>query len=155
MGVLRTAKYEQRHHLYLDAEPIKALAILKRKTTLGQNVIHRIGYDPFYVYFWSAHQIKVYNAKIIERGASLVIDATGTVSPKITHVDKTKSNHLFLYTGMLYWQGGSVPVIRQVTECHDATSIADWLKKWLKSGAQYPPEVVSHIASFYVDSLVS
>ena len=32
---------------------------------------------------------------------------------------------------------------RQITECHDAVSISNWLKEWLKSEAKFPVEVVS------------
>lgn len=55
-GVLRNAKDEYKNAQYLDPDPIKALAILKRQTNIAQNVIHDIGYDPFYLYFWSSHQ---------------------------------------------------------------------------------------------------
>lgn len=56
--VLRKAKQEYKMSKYFDPGPIKALAVMKRKTTFGQNVIHDIAYDPFAVQFWSSHQIK-------------------------------------------------------------------------------------------------
>lgn len=143
--VLRRIKHDYKKSAYLDDDPIKSLGILKRSVPLGQNVIHKIGYDPFFIYFWSTHQIKIYNAKVREEGACLAIDATGKVTPKITHANNDKSKHLFLYTGILNCQTGPLPVIRQITECHDAASISDWLRKWLQTGAQYPREVVSVI----------
>lgn len=143
--VLRTLKSEYTKKQFLDNNPVIALSILKRKSSIGRNVIHKIGYDPFFVYFWSSHQVKLYNTQVAEGGCSLAIDATGGVAPKIIHVDGRKSKHLFLYTGTLNCPGGLFPVMRQITECqkNDTASISDWLKKWLQSGANYPTEVVS------------
>lgn len=146
-SALRRVKLEYKKSLYLHEDPIKSLGLLKRSKPLGQNVIHKIGFDPFFVYFWSSHQIKFYNTKVAERDASLAIDATGKVAPKIKHSNNENSKHLFLYTGTLNCQSGSLPVMRQITECHDAASISDWLRKWLQTGAQYPKQVVRFSAS--------
>lgn len=114
-GVLRQAKYEYVNAQYVNADPIKALGILKRKSTLGGNVIQKIGIDPFFVHFWSNHQIEVYNAKAAENGSYLAIDATGKVASEITHVDGSKSKHLYLYTGVLHCKAGPLPVLRRVS----------------------------------------
>lgn len=144
-GVLRNAKYEAKKSSYLDLDPIKALALLKRKTVAGANVVRRIGYDPFFVHFWSSHQIRIFNANMVECDASLAIDATGKVSPKLKMVNGDTSGHLFLYTATLRCHNGTFPVTRQITECHDTVSICNWLKNWIKSGAKFPREVVSNI----------
>lgn len=142
-SVLRVAKHEYKKSQYLHNDPIVALGLLKRATALGKNVIQKIGFDPFFVYFWSSHQLKVYNAKMVENDTCICIDATGKVASKIVHANKEKSKHLFLYTGTLHNSSLSVPVMRQVTESHDTASIADWLRKWLQTGARFPKEVVS------------
>lgn len=153
IATLRKIKQEQKLTQYLDVDPIKSLALMKRKSTFGNNVIHDISYDPFSVQFWSSHQVRVYNEKVTEDGASLSIDATGKVAPKVIHVDGNKSKHLFLYTSVLNCKAGPFPVQRQITESHDAVSIAAWLKKWLSSGAKYPSEVVSiYMISFLVNT---
>lgn len=140
--VLRTAKHELRKSQYLDKDPIKALAILKRKTTSGQSTIHNIGLDPFHVHFWSGHQNRIYNSKVNKK-AWVIVDATGSLSRKIVHIDGRNSKHLFLYTAVLQTEAGPIPVCRQVTESHDAVSISNWLKEWTKSGAKFPAEVVN------------
>lgn len=147
--VLRKVKHENKKAQYLHGDPIKALALLKRKTTIGQNVVHKIGYDPFFVQFWSSHQLRTYNANVEEVDASLAIDATGKIAPKITHIDGGKSGHLFLYSATLKCKSGVVPVLRQVTECHDAVSISSWLKDWLRAGAKFPKEVVSRVINIF------
>lgn len=95
MQVLRNAKSEYKKSQYLDKDPIKALSILKRKTTLGKNVVHNIGYDPFYVHFWSSHQNRLYN-KVNRKCAVLIIDATGKVAPKLKYADGRNAKYLFI-----------------------------------------------------------
>lgn len=141
--VLHKAKHEYRKAQYLDPDPVRALSILKRLTPVGQNVVHKIGYDPFFVHFWSSHQTKVYNEKMMENGAFLAIDATGSVAHNIVHVDGKHGKHLFLYTAVLNCTTGTLPVSRQISEVHDAASISDLFKKWLHCGAKLPTELVS------------
>lgn len=61
-NVLRKKKHENKQAQYSHDNPIKTLASLKRKTTIGQNVIHKIDFDPFSVQFWSSHQLRTYNS---------------------------------------------------------------------------------------------
>lgn len=80
--VMRTLKCEYTKKQFLDNNPAIALSILKRKSSIGRNVIHKIGYDSFFVYFWSSHQVKLYNTQVAEGGCSLAIDATGELHQK-------------------------------------------------------------------------
>lgn len=86
--VMRNAKYEARMQEYRDPNPITAICKFKR-TQEGREVIRDISLDPVVVYFWSNHQIRVYNRARTSPNACLCIDATGNVS-----------KHMFLYYGV-------------------------------------------------------
>lgn len=135
-------KEEEEQKTYLDKDPVVSLGKLKRCSG-GQNVIRNIGYDPFFVYFWSNHQINVYNKKITEHMACLSIDATGKIAKPIVHADGTNSQHLFLYCAVLHCSGGQFPVSQMVSESQTTVAICSWLKQWIHSGAEFPKEVVS------------
>ncbi|CAH1183973.1 unnamed protein product [Phaedon cochleariae] len=122
--VLRVAKHECIRMQYLDQDPIKAIAILK-KSSVGQNVIRDIGYDPFHVTIASAHQIRVFNKMNRICETNLSIDATGGVAKKIVHVDGRVSKHIFLYNA----------------ESHDMASISKWLLGTIRCGMEFPRQV--------------
>lgn len=143
-GVLRTAKSQATKREYLDPNPIKSLGKMKRQTTKGQNVIRDIGFDPIFVHFWSPHQTRVYNQKIREEGAPIAFDCSGQVAYEIAHEGGEKSQHFFLYLGVISCHAGQFSVVQQISERQNTVTINTWLEKWLESGALIPKEVVSN-----------
>lgn len=107
-NVLRKAKHEEVSSLYLDRGPIRALSLMKR-SSIGRNVIRKIGLDPVSCTFISK-----------ENSVALAIDATGD----ITHVDGIKNSHLFLYQDVIRCSAGQFPISQMVTESHDTVSIS-------------------------------
>lgn len=140
-NVLSTAKYQFRQKQYKDENPIIALSKLKRCVE-GENVIRDIGYDPVKVLFWSPHQVRAYNNFLKMQDCCLCIDATGKLSKHIIHVDGNKSQHIFLYLGVLSYSNGSFTVPAMFSERQDTVTISNWLMRWIQSGAEYPKEVV-------------
>jgi len=58
-------------------------------------MIHNLGLNPFFVHYWSTHQIAVYR-KHVERGySSIAIDATGSIIRKLNRPNNNKSIHIF------------------------------------------------------------
>lgn len=148
-NVLRTAVSQKKASEHLDADPIKALGIMKRLTAKGQNTIRHIGYDPTFVHFWSAHQTRLYNEKVQRENVPLIIDSTGKIAFEIKHAGNAKSQHLFLYLGVINCQAGQFSVVQQISEKQNTVAVHNWLLNWIHSGAKYPKEVVIIIYIHY------
>lgn len=142
-GVLRVAKHEYIRSQYLDQDPIRAIAILKR-SSIGQHVIREIGYDPFHVMITSAHQIRVFNKMNTRCETNLCIDTTGGVAKKIVHVDGSVSKHIFLYNAVAYCENQQFSVTSQFSESHDMVSISKWLLGTIRCGMEFPRQVVKN-----------
>ena len=140
-NVLRNAKYQFQQKEYRDPNPIIALSKFKRCPE-GQNIVRDIGSDPVKVFFWSPHQIRVYNKINMLNGSRLCIDATGKLTKCVMHVDGQKSQHIFLYLGVLSSLNMQSAVFAMLSERQDTVSITTWLMTWIQSGADYPKEVV-------------
>lgn len=139
-SVLHVAKLEVAKADYLDPDACKALVILKSSTL--NNVIHNIGLHPFFVHYWTSHQLHVYRKYAIENDACVFIDATGSIIKKLRNVDGSMSKHLFLYHCVINDKNGQFSICQMVSESHNANSIHFWLAEWLRSGAPAPKEVV-------------
>lgn len=79
--VLHVAKNEYTKTQFYDADPIRALCIMKCNTYL--NCIHNIGIDPFFVHYWTNHQLQIYRKYYSRNIRSIYIDATGSIVKKI------------------------------------------------------------------------
>ena len=66
------------------------------------NVIHDIGYDPFYVHYHCAEQIHIYRYCNSTKISKLVIDATSSVVKKFHKFGEKKTNSLYLYEDLVY-----------------------------------------------------
>ena len=75
-------------------------------------------------------------------GSRLCIDATGELTKCVMHVDGQKSQHIFLYLGVLSSLNMQSAVFAMLSERQDTVSITTWLMTWIQSGADYPKEVV-------------
>jgi len=94
-SVLHVAKNEFIKSQHFDEDPIKALCIMKYSAYL--NCIHNIGIDPFFVHYWTNHQLQIYRKYCSTNISSIYIDATGSIVKKIIRVNETLSKHIFLY----------------------------------------------------------
>lgn len=137
--VMRQAKHEFVKSQYLNKDPIIALQMLK-KTALGQNVIRNIGSDPFFVYIFTSHQIRIWN--MFSREVPLIIDSSTGIARKLDRLG-SKSHTLALHLGVINCKYGQLAVFEGVTERQDTLTIEYLLKRFLQLGAKYPKQVVS------------
>lgn len=141
-NVLHKAKHEKIASEYLNPDPIKALQILKT-TALGKNVVHNIGQNPFYVIYFTSHQIQIYKQLLKQEHITLYIDASGVRVPKLNRPDRTSSHYIFLYHAVINSTVGQFSVSQFLTEMHTTTFIRFWLMEWCRAGAPHPKEVVT------------
>jgi len=83
-------------------DTLTCLSLMKKEDDFV-DIIHDIGYDPFFVQYNSAEQINIYRSYCCTtKCPKLVIDATGSLvkSLKKLYLDKTKN--LFLYEALVY-----------------------------------------------------
>ena len=142
-NVLRVAKHEFLRRNRLHKDPILALGIMKR-TVPYEGIIRDIGYDSFFVHYWSPAQINVFNEYCKRTTESVIaIDATGSVCHKINKPGN-KAPNIFLYeiTVPDKEAGNQYSICNMLSEKHDANSIHYWMKEWQRSGALKPAIVV-------------
>ena len=95
---LRNLKHEIKTAQYLDSDPVDAIYMLKN-SSIGQNVIHEIGLDPFSVNIMSAHQIRLWNHFC--NSCPLLMDSTSGIAQKFEKKNKKKSRSLFCTSELL------------------------------------------------------
>ena len=143
-NVLRVAKYDIAQKNYMDKDPLKALYLLQLGSL--RHIIHSIGWNPFYIHYWSNHQLHVYRTYVSDETSCVYIDATESVVKKIKRSElntKTKSKHIFLYNCVVNSKtSGLFPVCQMLSESHHTNAIQYWLMEWIRSGAPRPREVV-------------
>lgn len=141
-NVLRNAKHQSLKKRYRDSNAISAISKFKRSPE-GYDVVRDIGLDPVVVHFWSPHQIRLFNDIAKREHIRLCIDATGGLAKYFMHVDENKSQHIFLYLGVIHCSFGQFAISGMFSECQDTVTISTWLRRWIQSGAKFPKEVVS------------
>lgn len=127
----------------LHDNPIIALGIYKKSDRYGV-AIQDIGYDKFFVHFWSDLQLKIYRDSYSKvQPVTISFDATGGVCKKIKRYDNQLSGAIFLYEGVMNLYGESFTVLSMLSEHHDNVSISLWLKRWLRQDVKPPKVAVS------------
>jgi len=140
-NVLRVAKHEITQKNYIDKDPLKALHLMKLGSL--KNIIHTIGLNPFFVHYWSNHQLHVYRTYALDETSCVYIDATGSIIRKIKRPDKTKTKHIFFIIVLqIPKQVVSFQYVRCFRKVHNTNAIQYWLMEWIRSGAPCPREVV-------------
>lgn len=139
-SVLHVAKNEHIKSQFLDKDPVNAICIMKRSVYL--NCIHNIGIDPFFVHYWTNHQIQIYRKYCSTNTSAIYIDATGSIVKKLTKLDKSLSKHIFLYQVVIKDNHAQFYVSQMLSERHTTNNIHFWLLEWCRMGAPYPREVV-------------
>jgi len=138
---LRVAKHEITQKNYIDKDPLKALHLMKLGSL--ENIIHTIGLNPFFVHYWTNHQLHVYRTYTLDETSCVYIDATGSIIRKIKRPDKSKTKHIFFYNCVANSKtSGLFPVCQMLSESHHTNAIQYWLMEWIRSGAPCPREVV-------------
>lgn len=97
MNALRVMKYKFLQKDRLHPESIMALSILKG-TVPYDKLIHEIGYDRFFVHYWTTTEINTYS-RYTKRNTvpRITIDATGGIVKKIKMISGRETASIFLY----------------------------------------------------------
>ena len=137
-SVLRVAKVEFVHSTHAHQDSRKALEIMKY--TSWSNAIHSIGYNPFFVHFWTAHQIRlVFNYRKSEISSD-AMDASGNMIKKIELFDGIKTGPIFLYIIVVNNDAGQFIVAQMISAIHNTVAIQYFLEEWVRLGAPHPKE---------------
>lgn len=145
LTTLRVAKTEETIKNRFDPDPIYSLHKAKYN---GEyiNIIQDICLDRFYVQYYSAEQIHIYNnyVKCLGVQSQIAIDATGGVVRSIKRPDGQRSRPIFLYDITIHdrIQKKILSVGNMLSERHDTVSISHFLQSWRKTGAKVPKTVV-------------
>ncbi|CAI6374126.1 unnamed protein product [Macrosiphum euphorbiae] len=140
IGTLRVAKYRAIAATRYDSNPIIAISLMKQSQKFD-NSIHDIGFDKFFVHFWSHLQLQIYrNNYKKEQVPTISFDATGGCFQKLKRNEFKLSGSIFLYEGVMCINDQSFTVMSMLSEQHDNISISSWLRRWLRCGID-PPKI--------------
>lgn len=154
-SVLNAAKPDYIEELSLDRDPILAIAKLKRIGETDERfAIRSIGYDPFFVHYWTNHQNLVYKKHVRTEISSLKIGASGKFVAKIRRADGSKSHHIFLYLAVISSSSGQFSVSQMLSEAQDTGAIQNWLTQWMQSGLPPPKETVTSSSRTILTAIV-
>lgn len=97
-SILHVVKNESKQSQYFNSDPIKALCIMKY--SVYANCIHNIGIDPFFIHYWTNHQLQVYRKYCLSDISTIYIDATGSIVKKLMRLNDTLSQHIYLFNAV-------------------------------------------------------
>lgn len=127
---------------------------MKRNTT-HVNTIRDIGYDHFFVHFWSNLQLQIYKECYLKsKIPCMQFDATGGCCRKITRLEQHQNSSLFLYEGVLEIDNKTFTALSMVSEQYDNLAISPWLDRWLRCGVRAPKMTVSDQSLALMSALV-
>lgn len=120
-STLHAAKNEYKMSQFFDADPIKALCIMKYSAYA--NCVYNIGIDPFFIHYWTNHQLQVYRKYCLKNIRTIYIDATGSIVKKLMRPDETLSKHIFLYQTVINYNDKQFLVTQMLSERHTTNNI--------------------------------
>lgn len=124
------------------------------KNTINLNSIHNIGIYPFFIHYWTNHQLQVYRKYCSIIISSVYIDATSSIVKKLIKTDKTLSKHIFLYQVVINNNGAQFLVSQMLSEKHTTNNIHFWLLEWIKTGVPYPREVLVDGSKVLINAVI-
>lgn len=109
-----------------------------------KDVIHDIGFDPFFVHYHCAEQIHMYRNYCKQTTPKLIIDATGSIVKKFVKYGTGKTKSIFLYEALVYdsQRKYSFTVTHMLSERHTSIAISNWLSNWIQCDVKKPKETV-------------
>lgn len=130
-STLRKAK-QQRQDLNLQIKGSCAYTNLQNmKYTNHAGSIHGIGYDPFFIHYWTPEQMIVY----LEYHNILYIDATGSLIRKFNLPNGELSSHIYLYQAVTNTPNYKMPVFQMLSAVQNVNAIQYWLSEFLRIGS--------------------
>ncbi|CAI6352262.1 unnamed protein product [Macrosiphum euphorbiae] len=135
LNALRVLKYKRRQKDKLHQDSILALALLKRIAPFNQ-IIQDIGYDRFFLHYWTTTEINTYRLYTKQNKLPRVsIDATGGLTKKLNMISGRESSSIFLYEiGVMDFKSKcQFTAAHMLSERHDSNSISYWLTEWSRA----------------------
>lgn len=132
-----------------DDDPVLALCKMKRDIQPYLNIIKDIGYDRFFVHYWSPLEMNVYRQYTLQNKVTTVcIDATGSLVKKPTSITNRITKSILLYEIAVYDKNitKQYSVCHMLSERHDNNSIYYWLIEWIRDGAPCPKQVITDMS---------
>lgn len=99
--------------------------------------IRNIGYDKFYVTYWSPDQVSLHNDIQRKLNNELTLDSTSSIGLKINRPDG-ESSDLYLTILSSYVNNSIIPLCQTISEINDTNFFNYWLNDFKKSGATDP-----------------
>jgi len=122
------------------------------------NIIKDIGYNRFFVHYWTALEMNVYRQYTkYNKITTLCIDATGSLVKNPTYIINRKTKSILLYEIVVHDKNimKQYSVSHMLLERHDNNSIYHWLIKWIRDGAPCPKQVVTDMSLALMTAVVS
>lgn len=151
-SILHVAKSEYKKSHLFDNDSIKALCIMKYSAYF--NCIHNISIDPFFVHYWTNHQMQIYKKYCSTNTSAIYIDATGSIVKKLMKIDNSLSKHIFLYQAVINYNGNQFSITQMLSESHTTNNIHFWLLEWCRMGAPYPREIVVDSSKALLNAII-
>jgi len=130
-STLRKAKQERRD-FNLHIKGTCAFTNLQNmKYTNHAGSIHCIGYDPFFVHYWTSEQMTIY----LEYHDIIYIDATGSLIRKFMLPNGELSPHVYLYQAVTNTPKYKMPGFQMLSAVQNVNAIQYWLNEFLRNGS--------------------
>lgn len=125
----------------------RRIGLFKSLTEIKNNVdfnpfVRGIGYDKFFLMYWSPQQISVYNDILAQLNNPVSLDATASITLKIHRPDGDASD-VFLSVMCTHIDKMIVPISQAMSEKNDTCFYTFWLQNWMQSGAKIPREMIT------------
>lgn len=149
-NALRIAKCRALKEQQEDDDSILAVCKLKHINPYCHIlVIKDIGYNRFFVHYWSALEMNVYRQYTQKNElTSICIDATGSLVKKPTLISNRKTKSILQYEIVVHDKNivKQYSLSHMLLERHDNNAIYHWLIEWIRDGAPCPKQVITDMS---------
>ncbi|KAI4476184.1 hypothetical protein M0804_013803 [Polistes exclamans] len=151
--VLNKIRHERKkNRLGIQENLFDSLKHLKHNNLEFADVIKQVGYDKFFIMYWTHQQIDLYN-DLIKLNPIVSIDATGGVVRKIPFAEYCHQGPIFLYQIVTHIDHLIIPICQMLSERHDTNILTFWLFEWISSKARIPLDVVTNMSADLQNSI--
>lgn len=143
LNALRLIKHKSLLKDHIHENPLISISLLKG-TPPYNNIIREIGYDKFFMHYWTSAEINNYRNYLKTYSTPTIsIDATGSVVKKFNLFSGRQTHSIFLYQIALYDRKNKnqFTVGHMLSEKHDNNCISYWLIEWLRT-VKTPPKLI-------------
>jgi len=129
----------------LHNDPVMALSLMKSFAPYNK-IINDIGYDRFFVHYWTLAELDMYRMYTkINETSIIIIDATGGIVSKCKFISGRETSSIFIYQiGVMDKIQSQLKVAHMLSERHDNNSISHWLSEWIRNKITLPKIVVTN-----------